>query len=132
MIQGIPGFIDEMDHLENMKKTKIKLTPETVTKVRDFSTILAVLIAMIILTYYKYELVPRDDGAYDYKPYIPPQQRQWIEYLGYIQAVSAFTILLGFCFNNRNLVIKDGWRRQVEKNQNEMKADKKRIEKMRE
>ena len=61
-----------MDHLENMKKTKIKLTPETVTKVRDFSTILAVLIAMIILTYYKYELVPRDDGAYDYKPYIPP------------------------------------------------------------
>ena len=105
-----------MDHLENMKKTKIKLTPETVTKVRDFSTILAVLIAMIILTYYKYELVPRDDGAYDYKPYIPPQQRQWIEYLGYMQAVSAVTILLGFCFNSRNLVIKDGWRRQVDKN----------------
>ena len=73
LIEGIPGFIDEMDHIEKMKKTKIKLTPETVTKVRDFSTLLAVLIAMIILIFFKYELVPRDDGAYDYKPYIPPQ-----------------------------------------------------------
>ena len=72
MLEGAAGFLEEMEHLEKMKKRKIKLPPEVVTNVRDFSTLLAVLIALIILVYYKYELVPRDDGAYDYRPYIPP------------------------------------------------------------
>ena len=73
LIAGLDGFQDEMVHIEKMKKQKIKLSPELVTKVRDFSTGIAVAIAIIILTYYEYKTVPRDDGAYDYKPYIPPQ-----------------------------------------------------------
>ena len=74
----MPSFIEEMDHNEDMKKRFIKLKPEIVMKVRDASTIIAVLIAGIILGWYKYELVPRDDGTYDYKPYIPPEQKNWI------------------------------------------------------
>ena len=49
-----------------------------------------------------------------------------------MQAVSAFTILLGFCVNNRNLVIKEGWRKQCTNNQKTMSADLKKIDHKRE
>lgn len=66
------SFIEEMDHIEKMKKRTVKLPPELVTKVRDASTILAILIAFIILVYYHYDFVITEDGSYDYLPYIPP------------------------------------------------------------
>jgi len=97
-----------------MNKRTVKLPPELVTKVRDASTILAIMIAFIILSYYKYDFVITEDGSYDYLPYIPPMQKQWIETLGYIQLVSSLTLLLGFCVNNRSLVVQEGWRVRCE------------------
>ena len=73
-----------MEHIEKMKKSKIKLPPTVVDKIRDASTVMAVLIAIIISSFYVYELVPRSDGAYDYKPYIDPEKGNWIVWLGYL------------------------------------------------
>ena len=71
-----------------------------------------------------------EDGSYDYLPYIPPMQKQWIEILGYIQLVSSLTLLLGFCVNNRSLVIQEGWRLRCEQNAVELKADQKRLDRL--
>ena len=66
LLQAVPGFIDEMDHLEEMTRRIIKLPPVIVYYIRDFSTILAVAIAFVIVWQYRYEKVLRPDGAYNY------------------------------------------------------------------
>ena len=45
-----------------------------------------------------------------------------------MQAISSCTLLLGFCVNSRNLVIQEGWRKRIDENQFELRADRKRIE----
>ena len=49
LISAIPGFIDEMDHLEDKKSHFIKLPPKIVLYIRDFSTMIGVGIAAIII-----------------------------------------------------------------------------------
>ena len=49
ILEAVPGFIDEMDHLEDMTRRVIKLPPVIVFKIRDLSTFLAVAIAFIIV-----------------------------------------------------------------------------------
>ena len=43
ILQAVPSFIDEMDHLEEMTRRILKLPPYIVLKIRDLSTILAVV-----------------------------------------------------------------------------------------
>jgi hypothetical protein len=50
MLEAIPGFIDEMDHLEDQTQRIIKLPPIVVLKIRDLSTALSVAIAFIIIS----------------------------------------------------------------------------------
>lgn len=80
----MPGFIDEMDHLEEMTRRILKLPPVLVFYIRDFSTILAVAIAFVIVWQYRYEKVLRPDGAYNYEPYIPPYYELMMKIFGYM------------------------------------------------
>lgn len=105
-----------MDHLEQMTRKIIKLTPQVVFKIRDLSTILAVGIAFVIVWQYRYEKVLRPDGAYLYKAYIPPYYEFIIKVFGMCQLVSSSFLLFGFFINQKNLVIKAGWRARIEKN----------------
>ena len=97
----MPGFIDEMDHLEEMTRRIIKLPPALVIKIRDVSTVLGVAIAFIIVWQYKYEKVLRPDGNgdYNYMPYIPPYYEFIIKILGYMQLFSSSFLVLGFFVN---------------------------------
>ena len=101
-------------------------------KVRDVSTLIALLIAVIIINGYKWELVPREDGAYDYMPYMPPLYEQSIRYLGYLQLISSSVLLVGFWLNQRALVIKAGWRKRIEQNASTLQLEIKKIHKLRE
>ena len=87
-----------------------------VLSIRDFSTILSIAIAFVIIFQYKYTKVLRDDGAYDYRPYITPQYETIMKVFGYMQLVSSSFLLVGFFINQRNLVIKEGWRKRIERN----------------
>ena len=49
ILEAIPSFIDEMDHLEEMTRRIVKLPPFIVFKIRDLSTVLAVAIAFVIV-----------------------------------------------------------------------------------
>lgn len=84
LLSSIPSFIDEMEHLDAMKYQYLKLPPRLVLSIRDFSTILSIAIAFVIIFQYKYTKVLRDDGAYDYRPYITPQYENIMKVFGYM------------------------------------------------
>ena len=115
-----------------MKKEKFKIPPEVINNVRDISTLIALMIAVIIVIGYKWELVQREDGAYDYMPYVPSFYASCIRYLGYLQLISSSVLLVGFWMNQRGLVIKEGWRKRVDNNQNKLQLELKNINRIRE
>lgn len=47
---------------------------------------------------------------------IDPIAENVMNYLGYIQLFSSAFLLLGFCINRINLIIKSGWRKKKAKN----------------
>ena len=58
----------------------------------------------------------RPDGAYNYEPYIPPYYQLVMKIFGYMQLFSSSFLLLGFFVNQKNLVVKAGWRNRIERN----------------
>ena len=97
-----------------MKKTNFKIPPEVILKVRDVSTLIALMIATIIIIGYRWDFVLREDGAYDYMPYMEPIYATCIMYFGYMQLLSSSVLLVGFWMNERGLVVKEGWRKRIE------------------
>jgi len=70
LISKCPSFIDEMEHLELRSHDFIKITPERLGFLRDFSTLIAVAISFICISYYKYAEVEQPDGSFDMMPLI--------------------------------------------------------------
>jgi len=83
LVGKAPEFIDEMEHLEERSHDYIKITPERLNFFRDFSTVIAVAVSFVVITFYKYERVEKPDGTSDYTSYIDPLPNQVISYLGY-------------------------------------------------
>lgn len=48
-----------------------------------------------------------------------------------MQLVSSSFLLIGFFINQRNLVIKEGWRNRIEKNQMELVGDLRQVQRIR-
>jgi hypothetical protein len=84
LLKAIPGLIDEMDHLEQMKSKIIKLPPRVVLLVRDISTLIGFGIASVIIYRFQYVKVLRDDGSYDYMATMPYLSNQIVLILGYL------------------------------------------------
>jgi hypothetical protein len=130
LLGAVPGFIEEMEQLEDMKTQRFKIAPEAISKIRDLSTGFAAGIAGLILWFYKYDLVPSEDGSYDYKAYMEPEYYQWIVILGYCQLVSSSLLLLGFWLNQRGLVVQAGWRMRNKENSVKMQVEVRQLEKL--
>jgi len=58
LVNRSPSFIDEMEHLELRSHDFIKITPERLGFLRDFSTLLAVMISINVMGFYKYDKIP--------------------------------------------------------------------------
>ena len=84
LIAKTPAFIDEMEHLELRSHDFIQITPERLGYVRDFSTLIAVGISVVVLSFYKYERFQQEDGSYDLTTFINPNAELMMNYLGYI------------------------------------------------
>lgn len=74
------------------------------------STLIAISVSFIVITFYKYVRIIKSDGTSDYTPAIPDLPAQIMIYLGYVQLCSSMTLLFGFCMNKINIIVKDGWR----------------------
>jgi hypothetical protein len=57
LISKCPSFIDEMEHLELRSHDFINITPERLGYLRDFSTLIAVMISFIVIAFYKYDYI---------------------------------------------------------------------------
>ena len=74
----------------------------------------------------------RPDGAYFYEPYIPPYYEFIMKIFGYMQLFSSSFLLIGFFINQKNLVIKEGWRKRIMNNQITMQGEVRQIQRLRE
>jgi len=74
------------------------------------------MVGAVIITQYKYASIIQEDGSYNYMPYIDYWPNTIIFYLGCIQLVTALLLLIGFCVNKMNLIVRAGWRNRVDKN----------------
>lgn len=107
---SVNQFNDEMEHLERCSHDMIEISPSRLNFLRDMSTIIAVTISFIVIGFYRYDRIERADGSSDYRPTISEGPRMIIEYLGYVQLVTAFMLLFGYAYNNNTIIVKQGWR----------------------
>ena len=75
---------------------------------------MAVLIGATIISSYKYEYLENDNGSRDYSPNIHYYQNQIVFYCGCVQGITSFMLVVGFCVNKINLIVRAGWRSRVE------------------
>jgi hypothetical protein len=116
LIKKTPSFIDEMEHLELRSHDMIKITPGRLGILRDFSTIMAVLISFTVIGFYEYDKVIMADGSFKYASTIPEIPDLVMTYLGYIQLATSVSLLIGFCVNKINIILKSGWREKSSEN----------------
>ena len=84
LLKVVPDLIDEMDHVEVLSRQQIQVTPDRLNFLRDCSTLLAVGISVIIVTFYKYDSIVYSDGSLDIGPTIAETPGFAIIVLGYI------------------------------------------------
>jgi hypothetical protein len=80
----VPELVDEMEHIEMLSRAKIQITPNRLNYLRDCSTLLAVGICVVILIFYRYDVITYSNSEVDIGPYIDANAEfvTWI--LGYI------------------------------------------------
>jgi hypothetical protein len=127
LIARTPEFLDEMGHLEERSHDYIKITPARLDFLRDFSTIIAIAVSFIVVGYYRYARLERADGSSDYRSHCDPWPRLSMKWLGICQLVSSMTLLVGFCLNKTNIIVKSGWRSKIDENRQKLQADVKHI-----
>jgi hypothetical protein len=106
-----------MEHLEERSHDPIQITPERLGFFRDFSTIIAIGVGAIVVGFYKYDRLETADGSSDYMSTIDEFPNSFILYLGYGQLVTSITLLIGFCLNRINIIVRSGWRSKTKENQ---------------
>lgn len=127
LIAKAPEFIDEMEHLEERSHDYIKITPARLNFFRDFSTLIAVAISVIVVGYYRYDRLETADGSSDYTSHIEEWPLKLILWLGRGQLVTSIALLIGFCLNKINIIVKSGWRKKTAENKQKLQNDIKYI-----
>lgn len=116
LVAKTPEFIDEMEHLEERSHDFIQITPDRLNFFRDFSTLIAICVSFIVICFYKYDRIEKADGSNDYTSTIGDQPLKIIVYLGYCQIVTSMILIVGFCLNKINIIVKSGWRKKTTEN----------------
>lgn len=84
--------------------------------IRDFSTLTALSICVLMVVFYEYGLIFDDQGNVSVGPTVPAPVNTTIIALGWLQIANSVVLLLGQLITRGNLIIKSGWRRYVEEN----------------
>ena len=127
LVAKTPEFIDEMEHLEERSHDFIKITPERLNFMRDISTLIAITISFIVIGFYRYDRIEMADGSSNYTSNIDPLANSMIVYLGYVQLTTCMILIIGFCLNRINIIVKSGWRKKTDENQKNLAIDIKHI-----
>jgi hypothetical protein len=108
MLSYATDLINEMNHNEKLGRTKLKVTPEKVSYLRDLGMTIILFINYIILFYYDYEV------GDDTKLNVPNEIMQVILALGIAQLALNCLVLIGWYIIRAELVVKKSWRLLIE------------------
>lgn len=73
-----------MQHIEMLSKSTIEITPTKLNFLRDISTVIALLICLLVLIFYEYNVEFNDNGDALLGPTAPSNIKEAIRILGYI------------------------------------------------
>jgi len=114
LLKAAHDLIDEMNQVEMLARARVQITPQRLSFLRDISFLIALVMNVIMLVYFKYEQQPREDGAINIKPSIPDWANLTIDVLGYVQLGLSILILLCWCITKAALVTKSKWRQLID------------------
>ena len=110
LLDNVPDLIDEMIHNEELSRATIQITPQRLTALKDFSSVVGLVINFLFLYYSKHK--------YHYKYLdIPDWTVDAVEILGYIQGSSSLILIFFFAINKLNLITKKKWREYISENE---------------
>ena len=78
-IEAMPDLIDNMEHTERLNRGLIKITQETVLKIRNLAYLVALTINIIILSHY--EITSSSDGTNPYYSILIYRILKYLKYL---------------------------------------------------
>jgi hypothetical protein len=114
LMEAAPNLIEEMKHNEKLSRSRLKIvTPKTLNIVRDFSTVIAVVINCLMLFFKKFNY---DNANTRTTVILDEEIRDIIVYLGYIQLASSIIVLLFYIYSKAALIAGKKWRERVKNN----------------
>lgn len=111
LLLAVPNLIDEMHHNDYLNRATIKITPERLMFLKDFSSVVGLIMNLTFLCFatrkWHYKILEVPDWAID-----------TIEYLGYIQGSSSLILIFFFAINKKKLITNIMWRDMIAENNN--------------
>ena len=115
LMEYVPRLLDEMEHNEALQSQAIKITPATLSKLKDFSSYVGLVISSLQL----FSLVRVDH----YKERsLPPVIQKIVFVLGLVQGTSSGVLILLYIINKFTIYTKDKWRSYIEANSKRYKV----------
>lgn len=112
-MNAAPDLIDEMLHNEGLSRSKFAITPERLAMLKDFSTLLSVLMNLVLIIF-----VERTNRYREVS--VPQFAEDMIVYGGIIQGVSSGVLIIFYAMARGGLITKAKWREFVKVNAKEM------------
>lgn len=108
-MEAVPDLIDEMNHNEELSRAVLQITPRRLMLMKDFSTVVGLLINFIYLCFAKRKYHYREMDIADWVV-------ESIEILGYIQGASSAILIFFYVINKKRLITQNKWREYIHKN----------------
>ena len=110
LMVSVPDLIDEMNHNEELDKAILKITPQRLGALKDFSTFVGLIINLIFLCFSNRKYHYREIDIQDWVI-------QWIGILGIIQGASSGILIFFYAINKKKLITQRKWRDFIDYNQ---------------
>ena len=108
-MEAVPALIDEMNHNQFLDSGVLKITPEKLNMLKDFSTFVGLIINMIFLCFSERKYHYRELDIYDWAI-------NWTEILGIVQGASSGILIFFYAINKKKLITQKAWREFTEAN----------------
>ena len=109
LMEKVPGLIDEMEQNDKRASAAIRITPQTLRALKDFSTLVGAAMSSIQLF-----TLTRSNHYKD--PEVPDLVAKIVNILGIVQGCSAGILIFFYYLNRFDIVTKANWRTYVAQN----------------
>ena len=109
LMDYVPRLLDEMEHNEALQSQAIKITPASLSELKDFSS----YVGLVISTLQLFSLVRVEHFK---ERSLPGLVMKIVKVLGLVQGTSSGVLIILYIINKFTIYTKDKWRSYVEAN----------------